>query len=74
MILLLSLGAGLLYRDVRVVTEPMIALGFALGALSVELAGTQTGWTLGTLIITGSVLVHGATAVPATLAYGRLTE
>lgn len=42
-------------------------------ALSVSHTGTRTGWVVGTLIVAGSVLVHGATAVPATLAYDRLT-
>jgi NhaP-type Na+/H+ or K+/H+ antiporter len=43
-------------------------------AISVETTGTQTGWVLGTLIVAGSVFAHGATAVPATLAFGRLSE
>jgi NhaP-type Na+/H+ or K+/H+ antiporter len=43
-------------------------------ALSVQHTGTHTGWIVGTLIVTGSILVHGASAVPATLAYGRLSE
>lgn len=43
-------------------------------ALSVRHTGSRMGWVIGSLIVTDSVLVHGATAVPATLAYGRLSE
>lgn len=43
-------------------------------ALSVQHTGTRTGWVVGTLIVVGSVLAHGASAVPATLAYDRITE
>jgi sodium/hydrogen antiporter len=43
-------------------------------ALSVRLTGTRTGWIVGTLIVVGSILAHGLTAVPATLAYDRFLD
>lgn len=43
-------------------------------ALSVRETGLRTGWVVGTLVVAGSILAHGVTAVPATLAYGRLED
>lgn len=43
-------------------------------ALSVRETGTQTGWIVGTLIVAGSIVAHGITAVPATLAYDRFVD
>ncbi|MFC7007960.1 cation:proton antiporter domain-containing protein [Halalkalicoccus salilacus] len=43
-------------------------------ALSVRHTGTRAGWVVGTLIVVGSILAHGVTAVPATLAYDRFTN
>lgn len=42
--------------------------------LAVERTGSELVWTAGSLVVAGSVLVHGATAVPATHWYGRLDD
>lgn len=39
--------------------------------LASERTGSETAWIAGSLIVAGSVLVHGATATPATHRYGR---
>lgn len=43
-------------------------------ALSVRHTGTRAVWVVGTLIVVGSILAHGVTAVPATLAYDRFAD
>ena len=42
--------------------------------LAMERTGSKLVWTAGSLVVVGSVLVHGATAVPGTHRYGRLED
>lgn len=42
--------------------------------LAVERTGTELVWTATSLVVAGSILVHGATAVPATDRYGELSD
>lgn len=44
------------------------------GAMSVRHTGMQTGWIVGSLIVAGSILVHGMTAFPATFLYDRFVD
>lgn len=43
-------------------------------ALSVRETGTEIGWIIGTLIVAGSILAHGITALPLTNYYGMSSE
>jgi NhaP-type Na+/H+ or K+/H+ antiporter len=42
--------------------------------LAVERTGTELVWTATSLVFAGSILVHGATAVPATDRYGEISD
>lgn len=42
--------------------------------LAMERTGTEVVWVVGSLVVAGSVLAHGMTAVPATHWYGRLND
>lgn len=39
--------------------------------ISVRETGSEIGWIVGSLVISGSIVVHGVTATPLTRAYGR---
>ena len=42
--------------------------------LAMEHTGTEVIWTATSLVVAGSILVHGITAVPATHQYGQLVD
>lgn len=42
--------------------------------LAVERTGMELVWVVGSLVVAGSILAHGATAVPATHWYGQLDD
>ena len=42
--------------------------------LAMEHTGTEVIWTAASLVVAGSILVHGITAVPATHQYGQLVD
>lgn len=42
--------------------------------LAVRETGIETVWVLASLVVAGSVLVHGATATVLTFRYGRLGD
>lgn len=42
--------------------------------LAMERTGTELVWVATSLVVAGSILVHGLTAVPATHRYGRLND
>ncbi len=43
-------------------------------ALAVRETGSEVPWTIGTLVVAGSILTHGATATPPTHLYGQLDD
>jgi len=47
-----------------------VALYYAI--FSYRETGIEAAWTVGSLVICASVLVHGITATPLTRLYGRL--
>lgn len=50
---------------------PMGVTAVFYAILAMERTGSELVWAAGSLVVAGSVLAHGATAVPATLRYGR---
>jgi NhaP-type Na+/H+ or K+/H+ antiporter len=53
---------------------PIGAAALYYAALSVEEAGIEEAWVVGSLIICASLLAHGVTATPLTRLYGRHTQ
>ena len=51
---------------------PVGAAALYYAAFSYRETGIETAWTVGSLVICASVLVHGITATPLTKLYGRL--
>ena len=65
---------------------PAVALSYVVGGIVCALAalyyaafslretGIEAAWTVGSLVICASVLVHGVSATPLTKLYGRLSQ
>lgn len=53
---------------------PLGAAAIFYGFLALKETGLQQPWTVGSLVICLSILVHGITAVPFTKLYGRQTQ
>lgn len=51
---------------------PVGAAALYYAAFSLRETGIEAVWTVGSLVICASVLVHGVTATPLTMLYGRL--
>jgi len=52
--------------------RPVGAAALYYAAFSLRESGIEAAWTVGSLVICASVLVHGITATPLTKLYGRL--
>ena len=53
---------------------PIGAAALYYAAFSYRETGIEAAWTVGSLVICASVLVHGITATPLTKLYGRLPQ
>ena len=53
---------------------PIGAEALYYAAFSYRETGIEAAWTVGSLVICASVLVHGITATPLTKLYGRLPK
>ena len=53
---------------------PIGAAALYYAAYSYRETGIEAAWTVGSLVISASVLVHGITATPLTKLYGRLSK
>jgi NhaP-type Na+/H+ or K+/H+ antiporter len=53
---------------------PIGAAALYYAAFSWRETGIETAWTVGSLVICASVLVHGVSATPLTKLYGRLSQ
>src|ERR687897_338586 len=53
---------------------PIGAAALYYAAFSYRETGIEAAWTVGSLVICASVLVHGITAIPLTKLYGRLPQ
>jgi NhaP-type Na+/H+ or K+/H+ antiporter len=52
---------------------PIGAAALYYAAFSLRETGIEAAWTVGSLVICASVVVHGITATPLTKLYGRLS-
>ena len=53
---------------------PVGAAALYYAAFSLRETGIEAAWTVGSLVICASLLVHGVSATPLTKLYGRLSQ
>ena len=54
--------------------EPIGVAALFYPSLSLREVGAEEAWTVGSLVICASILVHGVTAAPLTRLYGRTAK